>query len=111
MDALNQKIINFVNETKSEAALVFNNGGSLKFSENFSHEDSVAAMSDAILSMCDKFLADIEKGNLKQAFLKTTTHVIVFNKIDDKSALVVTIGIGTNLGMFFHKVEELANSL
>ena len=68
-------------------------------------------MSNAILSMCDKFLEDVEKGSLKQVFLKTTTNIIVFNKITDTLALVVFSRLGTNLGLFLHKVEELAADL
>ena len=85
--------------------------GKLITSLDLNYSDSVAAMSAAILSMCDKFLSDLEKGTLKQLFLKTTEGVIIGNKINSSNFIIVFSEDGTNLGLFMHKTEELATDL
>lgn len=111
MNDIKQKIETFISDTNSESAIVINSGGEVIFSIHTEHKESVGAMGDAILSMCNMFLTDLGKGQLKQAFLKTTTNIVVFNTINESSALIVFTGTGANLGLFLHKVEELAYSL
>jgi predicted regulator of Ras-like GTPase activity (Roadblock/LC7/MglB family) len=65
-------------------------------------------MSAAILSMCDKYLEDLEKSPVKQLMIKTNDSIIVFSKIDTEKVIVVLANSGINLGMFMHQLELLA---
>jgi predicted regulator of Ras-like GTPase activity (Roadblock/LC7/MglB family) len=101
----------FLKESNANAIIIHDSDGNLIESINVKYDDSIAAMSGAIVSMSQKFLEDLEDGLLKQAYLKTNKTVIVFNAIDAKKTVVVFAETATNLGLFLHKVEELAASL
>ncbi len=101
----------FLKETDSESALVMKVGGLIKLEVNVPHTDSVAAMSDAIISMTEKFLEDLERGVLKQLYMKTSESFVVFTKIDDENIVLVFKKSGVNLGMFLHQIDALAIKL
>lgn len=81
MNEITTTLNDFLVSTKSTAALILNGKGKLITSLNLDYGDSIAAMSAAILSMSEKFLIDLEKGSLKQLYLKSAEGVIVGNKI------------------------------
>jgi predicted regulator of Ras-like GTPase activity (Roadblock/LC7/MglB family) len=101
----------FLKETDSESALVMKVGGLIKLEVNVPHTNSVAAMSDAIVSMTEKFLDDLERGVLKQLYMKTSEGYVVFTKIDDENIVLVFKKSGSNLGMFLHQIDALAIKL
>jgi predicted regulator of Ras-like GTPase activity (Roadblock/LC7/MglB family) len=101
----------FLKETDSESALVMKFGGLIRLEVNVPHTNSVAAMSDAIISMAEKFLEDLEKGTLKQLYMKTSNGYVVFTKIDDENVVLVFKKSGSNLGMFLHQIDALALKL
>ncbi len=101
----------FLKDSNSESALVINNSGSIVVSLNVEHDNSICAMSTAILSMCSKYLEDLESGTVKQIYIKTTDSLIVFNKIDENNTMIVFSKDGKNLGLFLRNVEETANKL
>ncbi len=104
-------INNFILENNADGALITNYFGEVILSINIEHNDSIAAMSSAILSMCDKFLEDLEKDSLNQMIIKTNNGTIIFAKINESKALVVFGKSGINLGMFLHQTELLAKKL
>lgn len=101
----------FLKETDSESALIMKVGGLIKLEVNVPHTNSVAAMSDAIVSMTEKFLEDLEKGTLKQLYMKTSEGFFVFTKIDEENLVLVFKKSGSNLGMFLHQIDALALKL
>lgn len=102
----------FLIQTKSSSALISGAKGKLITSLHIDYSDSVAAMSDAILSMSDKFLTDLAKGALKQLYLKTTDGgVVVMNKINNSHSVIVFSNDGSNLGLFLRNIDELATKL
>lgn len=101
----------FLKENNAEFALITNYFGDIITSVNVTQPDSIAAMSSAILSMCDKYLEDLEKNSLIQLIIKTTDAVIVFSKIDNGTVLVILAKAGANLGMFLHQTELLTKKL
>ena len=101
----------FIAESKSDSVVVFDAFGKVIQSENLGFEDSIAAMSNAIISMCNKFLSDLEKQELKQLITKTSDSTIVFTKINSEKSVVVFNNAATNFGMFLHQVDELTKKL
>lgn len=104
-------INNFLLENSADGALITNYFGEVILSINIDYNDSIAAMSSAILSMCDKFLNDLEKDSLKQMIVKTNNATIIFAKINESKALVVFGKSGINLGIFLRQAELLAKKL
>ncbi len=101
----------FLIENNADFALVTNYFGEVIVSVNVDHSESIAAMSSAILSMCDKYLEDLEKDSLKQLIIKTTDSIVIFAKIDTSRVVVTIAKTGTNLGIFLHQSELLAKKL
>ena len=101
----------FLKENNAEFALIINYSGSVVTSVNVDNDDSIAAMSSAIISMCNKYLEDLEKDSLKQMIIKTNDSILIFAKIDDEKVVVVAAKTGINLGMILHQSELLAKKL
>lgn len=101
----------FLVDTKASAALILNGKGKLITSLNLDYGDSIAAMSAAILSMSEKFLVDLEKGSLKQLYLKSSDGVIVGNKISGSNFVIAFSREGSNLGLLMHSTDELSAEL
>ncbi len=101
----------FLIQTKSTSALISGVKGKLITSLHLDYGDSVATMSDAIVSMSEKFLTDLDKGSLKQLYLKTTDGVAVMNKINNSHSIIVFSSDGSNLGLFLRNIDELATQL
>lgn len=101
----------FLIQTKSTSALISGTKGKLITALHLDYSDSVAAMSDAIVSMSEKFLTDLDKGALKQLYLKTTDGVAVMNKINNSHSIIVFSNDGSNLGLFLRNIDELATQL
>ena len=102
---------NFLKNSNSELAFIINEYGKIETSLKILNDDSIGAMSAAIISMINKFLDDLESGSMKQIFIKTTDSLVVFNKIDQNNNLIVFSKDAKNLGLFLHSVEELALNL
>ena len=101
----------FIAESKSDSVIVFDSSGKVILAENLNFEDSVAAMSNAIISMCNKFLSDLEKQELKQLITKTSDSIIVFTKINNEKTVAVFNNAASNFGIFLHQVDALAKKL
>lgn len=101
----------FLVDTKASAALILNGKGKLITSLNLDYNDSIAAMSAAILSMSEKFLIDLEKGSLKQLYLKSSDGVVVGNKISGSNFVIAFSKEGSNLGLLMHSTDELSVEL
>lgn len=101
----------FLVDTKASAALILNGKGKLITSLNLDYSDSIAAMSAAILSMSEKFLIDLEKGSLKQLYLKSSDGVVVGNKISGSNFVIAFSKEGSNLGLLMHSTDELSVEL
>ena len=101
----------FLTETKADSAIIFDATGVVILAENIDFEDSVSAMSNAIISMCNKFLSDLEKQELKQLIVKTADSTIVFTKINTEKTVAVFINAASNFGIFLHQVDALAKKL
>jgi predicted regulator of Ras-like GTPase activity (Roadblock/LC7/MglB family) len=111
MNEITSTLNDFLITTKSSAALILNGKGKLITSLNIDYGDSVAAMSAAILSMSEKFLIDLDKGALKQLFLKTSEGVVIGNKISGSNFIIAFSKDGSNLGLLMRSTEEAAIEL
>lgn len=111
MNEITSTLNDFLVNTKSSAALILNGKGKLITSLNIDYGDSVAAMSAAILSMSEKFLIDLDKGLLKQLFLKTSEGVVIGNKISGSNFIIAFSKDGSNLGLLMRSTEEAAIEL
>ncbi|MEO6178086.1 MAG: roadblock/LC7 domain-containing protein [Flavobacterium circumlabens] len=111
MNEITTILNDFLVNTKSTSALILNGKGKLITSLHLDYGDSVAAMSAAILSMSEKFLADLDKGSLKQLFLKTADGVVIGNKISGSNFVVAFSKDGSNLGLLMRTTEELSTEL
>ncbi|MWB93526.1 roadblock/LC7 domain-containing protein [Flavobacterium sp. GA093] len=111
MNEIKNTLSDFLINTKAASALILDGKGKLITSLDLEYGDSVAAMTAAILSMSEKLLDDLDKGILKQLFLKTTDGVIIGNKISKSNFLIIFSNDGSNLGLFMRTTEELANEL
>jgi predicted regulator of Ras-like GTPase activity (Roadblock/LC7/MglB family) len=109
--SINTILESFLEETKSEDIIVIDARGNTVAAVHIKQEAAVSAMSGAIIAMCDKFLDDLEKGLLKQMYLKTTIGIIVINKININNSVIVYSKNAGNLGLYLHNVEELASKL
>ena len=101
----------FLEENNADFAIITNYNGAVLSAVNVQYEESIAAMSAAILSMCDKFLEDLEKSAVMQIILKTNDAFIIFTKIDKDKVVLVSAKHGTNIGMILHQSELLAKKL
>jgi len=111
MNEITTILNDFLVSTKSTAALILNGKGKLITSLNLDYGDSIAAMSAAILSMSEKFLIDLEKGSLKQLYLKSSEGVIVGNKISGSNFIVAFSKEGSNLALLMRSTEEVSSEL
>ncbi|CAC9972355.1 hypothetical protein FLAPXU55_00031 [Flavobacterium panici] len=111
MNEITTILNNFLVETKASAALILNGKGKLITSLNLDYSDSIAAMSAGILSMSEKFLIDLEKGSLKQLYLKSSDGVVVGNKISGSNFVIAFSREGSNLGILMHSTDELSVEL
>ncbi|RUT69824.1 roadblock/LC7 domain-containing protein [Flavobacterium cupreum] len=111
MNEITTILNDFLVNTKSTSALILNGKGKLITSLHIDYGDSVAAMSAAILSMSEKFLSDLDKGSLKQLFLKTTEGVVIGNKISGSHFVVAFSKDGSNLGLLMRTTDELSTEL
>lgn len=68
-------------------------------------------MSAAILSMIQKLLTDLEKGSLKQLYLRSEDGVIIANKITNSNFVIIFSRDGSNLGLLMRKADELSTQL
>lgn len=111
MNEITSTLNDFLVTTKSSAALIINGKGKLITSLHIDYADSVAAMSAAILSMSEKFLIDLDKGALKQLFLKTSEGVVIGNKISGTNFILAFSKDGSNLGLLMRSTDEVATEL
>ena len=111
MNEITTILNDFLVNTKSTSALILNGKGKLITSLHLDYGDSVAAMSAAILSMSEKFLADLDKGSLKQLFLRTADGVVIGNKISGSNFVVAFSKDGSNLGLLMRTTDELSTEL
>ncbi|MEG0850370.1 roadblock/LC7 domain-containing protein [Flavobacterium plurextorum] len=111
MNEITSALNDFLTSTKATAALILNGKGKLITSLNLDYGDSVAAMSAAILSMSEKFLLDLEKGLLKQLYLKTSEGVVIGNKISGTNFVIVFSKEGSNLALLMRSTDELSSEL
>lgn len=111
MNEITSTLNDFLVNTKSSAALILNGKGKLITSLHLDYGDSVAAMSAAILSMSEKFLIDLDKGALKQLFLKTSEGVVIGNKISGTNFIIAFSKDGSNLGLLMRSTDEVATEL
>ncbi|WP_264535390.1 roadblock/LC7 domain-containing protein [Flavobacterium sp. N1736] len=111
MNEITSTLNDYLVTTKSTAALILNGKGKLITSLHIDYGDSIAAMSAAILSMSEKFLLDLEKGSLKQLFLKTNEGVVIGNKINSTNFIVAFSKDGSNLGLLMRTTDELSAEL
>lgn len=111
MNEITITLNNFLVHTKSNAALVLNGKGKLIHSLQLDHGDCVAAMSAAIVSMSEKFFSDLQKGKLKQLFLKSADCVVIGNKISENNFFIAFSAEGTNLGLLLRSADEAASEL
>ena len=110
--AENEKYItDFLTNNNVQSALITNKAGDVIFAINLTHDESIAAMSSAIVSMCTKFIEDLEKDRLKQMLLKTGGGLVIFSIINNDEVLVVFADEGANIGMFLHQADILAQKL
>lgn len=111
MNEITSTLNDFLVTTKSSAALIINGKGKLITSLEIDYADSVAAMSAAILSMSEKFLIDLDRGVLKQLFLKTSEGVVIGNKISGTNFIIAFSKDGSNLGLLMRSTDEVATEL
>jgi predicted regulator of Ras-like GTPase activity (Roadblock/LC7/MglB family) len=111
MNEINTTLNDYLTSTKSSSAIIVNGKGKLITSLHLDYGDSVAAMSAAILSMSEKFVADLDHGSLKQLFLKTTEGFIIGNKINQSNFIIAFSKDGANLGLLMRTTEETATEL
>ena len=102
---------NFREENNADFASITNYFGEVIAAVNIDNQDSYAAMSAAILSMCDKYLEDLDRQATSQLILKTSDGIIVFSKISVDNVVIVGAKSGVNLGMFLHQSELFAKKL
>lgn len=111
MNEITSTLNNFLVDTKSTAALILNGKGKLITSLHLDYGDSIAAMSAAILSMSEKFLIDLDKGSLKQLYLKSSDGVVIGNKISGSNFIIAFSRDGSNLGLLMRSTDEVALEL
>jgi predicted regulator of Ras-like GTPase activity (Roadblock/LC7/MglB family) len=111
MNEITSTLNDYLVTTKSTSALILNGKGKLITSLHIDYGDSIAAMSAAILSMSEKFVSDLEKGVLKQLFLKTTEGIVIGNKINSSNFVIAFTKDGTNLGLLMRTTDELSAQL
>ena len=111
MNEINEILNDFLIDTKSSAVLILNGKGKLITSLHLDYQDSIAVMSAAILSMCEKLLSDLDKGTLKQLYLRSTEGVIIGNKITNSNFVIIFSKDGSNLGLLMRTVDELSTEL
>ncbi|WP_456313498.1 roadblock/LC7 domain-containing protein [Pseudomonas shirazensis] len=111
MNEITSALNDYLVTTKSTSALILNGKGKLITSLHLDYGDSIAAMSAAILSMSEKFVSDLEKGSLKQLFLKTTEGIVIGNKINSSNFVIAFTKDGTNLGLLMRNTDELSAEL
>ena len=101
----------FLAESKADSVIVFDSLGNVILAENLNFEDSVAAMSNAIISMCDKFLNDLEHKESNQIIVKTSESTEVFTKINKDKIVYTSNKNAGNLGMFLHQIDAFAKKI
>ncbi|QOG03412.1 roadblock/LC7 domain-containing protein [Flavobacterium sp. MDT1-60] len=111
MNEITATLNDFLVTTKSTSALILNGKGKLITSLHLDYGDSVAAMSAAILSMSEKFLIDLDKGSLKQLYLKTSDGVVIGNKISGSNFIIAFSKEGSNLGLLMRSTDEVSIKL
>lgn len=107
----NQVLNVFLKDTSSKMCLLLDNNSKVLGQVEINYADSVAVLSNGILSMVEKFSQDMSFGKLKQLQIKTTECVIFFQKVSDKSTLVVFIEENMNIILFLKRLDEVSIEL
>lgn len=110
-DEINLILQDFIDDTKDYGALVINSKGEVMNVISIENDNSVAAMSAAILSMCNKFIEDLEKGLLKFMVLRTTEGRVVMYKVNIEKTLIAFTKNDVSIGFLLLNIEQTAVKL
>ena len=101
----------FLKNTNSDMCLLIDGSSKVLGHVSVEYHESVAALSNAILSMIEKFTQDMSFGKLKQLQIKTSEGLVFFHKVNDKNTLVVFTRENLNLILFLKSLEEVSIDL
>ncbi|HID66219.1 MAG TPA: hypothetical protein EYP32_05195 [Aquificaceae bacterium] len=74
-------------------------------------EDKVAAMSAAILSLGEKVVEELQKGNLEQITIKGNHGYIVITGIGQDAVLTTLAGENAKLGLIYIEIKKAQQQL
>jgi len=74
-------------------------------------EERLAAMSAAILSLGERAVFELEKGNLEQITVKSEKGYVIVTGIGEEAVLTVMAGAGAKLGLLYLEIRKAAEEL
>lgn len=96
-----------------EAAAVVDNDGLMIASAlpSDADEDSLAAMSAAVLGIGERTTGELGRGDFEQVLIKGDNGYVVVTRAGDDAILVVTTAKGAKLGLIFLDVGRAAKEV
>lgn len=107
----NQVLNVFLKDSNSQMCLLIDSSAKVLGQVDVGYVESVAVLSNGIVSMVEKFNQDMSFGKLKQLQIKTTEGIVFFQKVTDKNTLIVFTQENMNLILFLKRLEEVAIEL
>jgi predicted regulator of Ras-like GTPase activity (Roadblock/LC7/MglB family) len=74
-------------------------------------EDRVAAMGAAILSLGERVVSELKKGELEQLYIKGSTGYVIFTGIKDVAVLGVLAPVNAKLGLLLMEIQRTIKKL
>ncbi|VXB45972.1 conserved hypothetical protein [Flavobacterium sp. 9AF] len=89
-----------------DSALLFNSNGVLIDSSNLDKPQTLSAMSNIIMDMCQGLVEELNEKTLTQVIIKTQSLLIIANKLDGNQYLMVVTSDITKLGLLLKILEN-----
>ena len=96
-----------IDETAIEAALIFDKKGTLIESCNIDKPQTISAMSNTILEMCEGLVDELNETKLNQIILKGEAFLLIGSKLKQDQHLITISNDIAKLGLLLKIIENL----
>ncbi|MHA1950394.1 MAG: roadblock/LC7 domain-containing protein [Candidatus Thorarchaeota archaeon] len=112
VDSINQIIRDFQTVPGVEgAALVSADGLMISSALPDAEQESVAAISAAMLSLGEKATNELDRGNLKEIYVKSDRGYALLTSVGENALFLVLAKADSQIGLIFLDMQRMAESL
>ncbi|WP_130734212.1 roadblock/LC7 domain-containing protein [Flavobacterium sp. J27] len=98
-----------ISETAIDAALLFDKKGTLIDSVNLDKPETLSAMTNIIVEMCQGLIEELDQKKLNQIILKSESLLIIANTTNEEQFLIAITSDITRLGLLIKVLENFVN--